>query len=1696
MAHLKDQGGKANLGLARVCGVQFGILSPEEIRSMSRARIESYETMDRGKPKVGGLNDLRMGTVDRSFKCATCSSGAAECPGHFGHIDLVQPVFHPGFVKTTLKVLRCVCFQCSRVLMSKDDPRMRSAMQIKKNMPQRLRKVLDLCSSRGVCQQSDDTELSSGCGASQPKFKLDGLKIMAEFQARKRDEGMLDEGPDERGRREEFTAERVLRIFKAITDEDQRTMGLDPNWARPEWMIVQALPVPPPPVRPSVSMDGSARSEDDLTHKLSDIVKINNTLKRHETTGAPAHVVAEFRSLLQFHVATFMDNEFAGLPRAQQRSGRPLKAICQRLKSKEGRVRGNLMGKRVDFSARTVITGDPHISLDQLGVPRSIAMNLTIPETVTPYNMELMQRLVDAGTDKHPGARYIIRPDGMRQDLRYVKRTSDRYLEVGYKVERMLMDGDLVLFNRQPSLHKMSIMGHRIKVLPYSTFRLNLSVTSPYNADFDGDEMNMHVPQSYQSKAEIQELMMNPKMVVSPQGNRPVMGIVQDTLLGCMRMTRRDTFIEKPLFMNILMCLEPNQWNGRVPTPAVLKPRPLWTGKQVFNLFLPNFNLRGSSGWAPDDEPVPHMSATDTKVLIEKGELIMGTICKKTIGAGGGGMVHTIWMEHGPDATRAFLSQTQYTVNHWLLHSSFSIGIGDAIADRDTMSDITNIVTDAKFKVQDLIVETRAGRLEQLPGQSMFQTFEGRISEILNGARDKAGKRTQQTLRRDNNFKATVDSGSKGSFINISQIIACVGQQSVEGQRIKFGFRDRTLPHFSKDNLGPESRGFVENSYLRGLTPEEFFFHAMGGREGLIDTAVKTSETGYVQRRLVKAMEDLNVKYDGTVRNSMGDCIQFLYGEDGMAGEFIEAQHVDSVSMSHSAFHNAFHHDTDEHGYGEGWLTPSAIEGCRNDPDVRAALDSEYERLVEDRELLRTVILPTGDGRIYQPVNLRRIIWNAQKLFKIDMKSASDLMPHDVVAGVEKALSKNVVIPGSDVLSIEAQKNSTTLFNCMVRAALASKQVLKVHRLNAEAFRWVCGEVEQRFARAMVNPGEMIGTVAAQSIGEPTTQMTLNTFHQAGVQNSLATGVPRMKELINIAKSVKTPSLTVYLQGDFSSTRDMAKLVQNKLEYTNLRAVTDMTEIFFDPQIVDTLIEEDREFVAAYYELPDEDIPPERLSRWMLRLELNKDRVIDKRLKMDSIKRSVAEQFGEDVSVMHSDDLADKLVLRCRIVEDEDFADKDMADRHDEEDQLLRMVEESMLNEVKLQGIFGIHKCFLREVKTPRIDTSSGSFQNKNEWVLDTNGINLMEVMAVPEVDPTRTVSNHIVEVIKVLGIEAVRNSVLTEVRNVITYGGSYVNYRHLAILCDLMTYRGHLMSITRHGINRQDNGPLMRCSFEETNDILFDAAMFAEHDPLTGVTENIMLGQYGPVGTGEVDVLLSKEMLESAIEVVHGAGLGLTETDFFDAMTPGHVGRSPGGAATPFHLGAGMSPGAGYASPYAMTPYGAAGMSPGGMPAFSPYGATGAFSPSYGAASPSFYAGASPFSPSSPAYSPTSPGLSPFAGAGAPGATTSPAYSPTSPAYSPTSPAYSPTSPAYSPTSPAYSPTSPAYSPTSPAYSPTSPAYSPTSPAYSPTSPAYSPTSPAYSPTSPAYSPTSPAYSPSGAAGGALSPMDEDVPP
>ena len=696
-----------------------------------------------------------------------------------------------------------------------------------------------------------------------------------------------------------LTASEIRERLERITDEDIFVLGINPEVARPEWLVLTVLPVPPVTVRPSITLDTGERSEDDLTHKLVDILRINQRLVENMEAGAPQLIVEDLWDLLQYHVTTYFDNEASGVPPSKHRSGRPLKTLTQRLKGKEGRFRSNLSGKRVNFSARTVISPDPNISINEVGVPEMIAKEVTVPAYVNDWNIDEIRTYVENGPDVHPGANYMISESGNRRKINEdTKEYILENLKPGDIVERHLKDGDMVLFNRQPSLHRMSMMAHEVRVLPYKTFRLNLCVCPPYNADFDGDEMNMHVFQTDESRAEAKSLMRVQEHILSPRFGGPIIGAIHDHISGAYLLTREGSeFTEEQAFQAIRKSHLLN--NPNVDKKHLKRKDRNWTGKELFSLLLPddlNMNYKAEI-CRKCEECQKENCQYDAFVVIKDGQLTHGAIDEAAYGSFSGKILDTIVKEYGPSRAKEFLDRSTDLAICGIMKTGITTGTNDEEIPDEAIEFIDAHLDQAEQEVDKLIATYEEGLLQPLPGRSAEETLEMRIVQVLGEARDKAGEIAEGYLTMgkqspddsydyvmavENHSVVMARTGARASMLNLAQITACVGQQSVRGGRITRGYLARPLPHFRKHELGARAKGFVHSSYKEGLDPVEFFFHAMGGREGLVDTAIRTAQSGYMQRRLVNALEDLNVRSDGLVTDNKGQVIQSVFGEEGI----------------------------------------------------------------------------------------------------------------------------------------------------------------------------------------------------------------------------------------------------------------------------------------------------------------------------------------------------------------------------------------------------------------------------------------------------------------------------------------------------------------------------------------------------------------------------------------------------------------------------------------------------------------------------------------------------------------------------------------------------------------------------------------------------------------------------------------------
>tara|TARA_B100001094_G_scaffold312283_1_gene348802 strand:- start:12572 stop:17140 length:4569 start_codon:yes stop_codon:yes gene_type:complete len=1476
-----------------VVGVQFSILGPEEIRKRSVVEITKHETYDKDVPVVKGLFDPRMGTTDMGKTCSTCGQNNIKCPGHFGHIELARPVYHYQFINIVLKILKCTCIQCSKLLINKESPQIKNIM--KKSNKHRWNEIYNLCQKISRCGQETD----DGCGAKQPdKLKLDAMDGISAIWNK------LD-GDDKSNRIQHLDIEKVKEILERMTDEDINVLGFSELWCRPEWLICTVFSIPPPSVRPSVKQDDSQRMDDDITHKLCDIIKCNNTLKHKIETNSRIEVIDDWTKVLQYHLATLVDNELPGIAQAVHRSGRALKAIRQRLKGKDGRIRNNLMGKRVDYSARSVITPDPNIELDELGVPKSIAKNLTYPEIVNQYNRNKVEKLLDNGIDNYPGIKLIVKKNGTKITLTK-SNINDIELLDGDIIHRHLMNGDHVLFNRQPSLHKMSMMGHRVRVMDGNTFRLNVSVTPPYNADFDGDEMNMHAPQSIATVSELMNIASVKYQIISPRENKPIITIVQDTLLGINKLTKGETiqyksidtdgyyfsnntniykkkksseqyttdnvetsYFTKNQVMNLLCNLSTFKSGGTFPKETtIIKDVPFWSGKDILSYIIPNninITMKNNSYDTLQDDEL-------NKVIISNGQITSGGLDKSIFTKTSKGLIHTIYNDLGPERTKDFIDDLQKITTYFLLIEGFSVGIGDMIADDNTNEKIKGVIADNKNKIDQITQEFHLNIYENYSGKSNKEYFEGKVNNILNNTLTQTGNIGLENLDQKNRVTNMVNCGSKGKSTNVAQIVACLGQQNVESKRIPYGYIDRTLPHYNKYDDSSEARGFVENSFISGQTPQEYFFHAMGGREGLIDTAVKTSETGYIQRKLMKSMEDLRVDFDYSVRNNSGCIIQYIYGEDGMDSCSVESQSLIIMNMTTDEICDMFLFT--KKTVWTKILTKEAIRKI-NKKTIYKNIETTLHEILEHKEYIYSNIMKNNvSNNIVYPIHIQRIISNTCKSQVV----LSNVDPLYII-------DNNYIL--KEKLKINDNFENNKLIHILIDIHLHPKILITKYKIQKEEYHQIVQKIEYLFEKSRISPGEMVGAIAAQSIGEPATQMTLNTFHYAGVsaKSNVTRGIPRLRELLGVTKNLKAPSTIIRLKDEYGSVRNKSQYAKNKLEYTVLKDIVIQNQIYYDPSnsLFETEIEEDIGMMQIYKDFltmeKGEDYDYEDKCPWIIRFTFNKELMMENGIVMEDVHIALMNYDVDKVDFIFSDDNAKELIGRISIKADikgrEDELLNGLSDQTDVI-AIFKNILEDMLTNVVIKGVKGITNIVMSEKEFYKKQEKE-LIQDKT-WILETDGVNILEVFNSRYVDYINTYSNDIIEVYNVLGIEAARMLLIEQITEVIEYEGSYINDRHIELLCDIMTNKGILTAINRQGINRGDIGPLAKCSFEDTTDQLIKAGIFGEKDKLNGVSSNIMMGQKINAGTGMCEIYLDEEKL-----IEEMSSINLTKDDYLE---------------------------------------------------------------------------------------------------------------------------------------------------------------------------------------------------------------------
>ncbi|KAH8810736.1 hypothetical protein F5884DRAFT_842772 [Xylogone sp. PMI_703] len=1375
--------------------LRFGIQSTQDI--VSQAVIECSDRMlydvDRNRtPVEHGVLDPRLGISTYGALCETCGEKLVQCSGHFGYVRLALPAFHIGYLRLVIMILQNICKDCARVLLTEEERRnflkdLRrpnidnlKRTQISTKINERCKKVRCCPYCGSICGQVRKVGVLKLIHDKYQKYNKSTTDTnpmpptMVQFErsfdtARRYNPGRdLDKYMKRAA--EDLNPLRVLNLFKLITPKDCELLGIDPSKARPEMFIWQYIPAPPVCIRPSVVHYNSS-TEDDLTTKLADIVHMSSVIKEGLQKGLSLGTIMEHWEFMQLQVAMYINNNVAGLRHYDL--GKPIMGFCQRLKGKQGRFRGNLSGKRVDFSGRTVISPDPNLSVEQVAIPQLRAFQ---------HNIERLR-------ERWPGANTIYN----------LGAENSRSLNFGdHVVERHIEDGDIILFNRQPSLHKLSIMAHYTKIQRSKTFRFNECVCGPYNADFDGDEMNIHIPQTEEARAEAINLMGVKDNLCSPKDGSIIISAIQDFVTASYLLSSKDRFFDRKTFGLSCTYMVNGDMHVDIPPPAIIKPKALWTGKQLFGVLMrPNKHSRvlvnldarcrnykkAPLGQAPD------MDISDEWLVIRNSQVMCGRMDKNAVGAGKKQSIfYTIMREYGPGEAIQAMDRLTRLSSRFLTDQGFSIGTNDVMGSKNLNDQTCALVSVAFREVDDLIEQYQDGKLEKATG---------------------SGELCIDTLSSWNPGLIMAKSGSKGSNINLAQMVALVGQQVVSDARVADGFQDRTFPHFPRHAKEPLPKGFIRNSFFSGLTPLEYFFHAISGREGLIDTAVKTVETGYMSRRLMKCLEDLSIKYDHTVRTASNNIVQFQFSADKLDPVGMEGNAIPVNLDSAFTYAENLTWSNDDRAL----LPYEIMEHCDN------ILQLQKDKL-DRRNILRCKTLKYNDG---------------SPLYDVDENENSKIFIDTVRKFIYNLASKQA-----------STRRAAELPELMVRPRQndnpSNEEPAKlihiecVTKVSEGALREFIKSCMTKYEKAQVVPGYAVGAIAAQSIGEPGTQMTLRTFHFAGVaEMSITEGVPRIKEIINASKVISTPVITCPL--DNADDIVVARVIRARIEKTYISHVIHGIEDVWSPK------------EGAIY--------------------LRIDTQCLSKMHLDITTATIADAICEDRKLKIGQEIVQNGDDWIRVIVPCDTASMEPSDtgtaRANPPISCRRFLRLNYLKRqiprIVISGYEGATRAL--------IETSE-----KGNTIL-VEGYGLRHCMSTEGIIGTKTTTNSIMEVLSVLGVEAARATIASEMTKVMR--DMSIDPRHIELLADNMTFKGEVLGITRYGLSKMRDSVLQLASFEKTPDHLFEAAAGQKRDPIEGVTENIIMGQTVNVGTGVVGLVKD-------LGLKHGTDIKQLPTLFEDA--------------------------------------------------------------------------------------------------------------------------------------------------------------------------------------------------------------------
>jgi len=1435
--------------------IRFTVLGNEQVLknsviSADKRGIDVSELYASSDPKKNGLMSPELGVTDNHQLCATCGFGKLNCPGHFGHLKLSQCLFHDGFLGLVKDILSIICLKCSKLLLPKKERELMELMVKDAKYPRlRVNLIKKLISNVQYC--------ANGCGEPVKNIKKENKKtsliIGLVAESKHVDEGKVILV------KEKLNATYCKGVLEEISLSDQRLMGINTEFMNPSMLIYDIFTIPPIAIRPSSRVqDLDNLKEDDLTHKLVDIIKTENRIYKvlQSRSENKPKSLETLKILAQFHVTSYVQNDPGGVMEATKKQ-KTIKPLSSRFQKKEGRIRGNLCGKRVEGSGRTVIGSDSTEEINQMGVPIEMCMNLTYQEVVTPKNIKFLEKLVKNGRYKYPGANYVYQKNKKKPereiypiDLRY----SQPEINYGDIVDRHLIDGDYALFNRQPTLHKLSMMGHKIYIIKnknIKTFRLNPSVTVPYNADFDGDEMNMFVPQSVQAAIELEHICNVMYQIISPAGSSPTIGMVQDNTVGSFMLSNDKTIISMKRAMNMIAYTN-------VENPSVLgtiKKNKLMSGKELLSIILPNnLNMLGAT-------------------VIEKGKFSKGRLTSKHVSKGSHNSIqHLIWNQYGPLETKNFLDNLQRMGNIFLIYNGLTVGIKDTRIPKDLQIQIETIVKQKELEGEHLLTN-----MENNPDVLKKSVFEDMMFNFYNIIRPDVSKMIIDNLTEENNFQKMIVSGSKGNDINMGGMCGCFGQQGMDNGRISNVKMNKRSTHYSfqNDNRGP-ARGFIRNSYLKGMSSSELIMTNMGARADMISTSIQTADTGYVQRRMVKSVEDIYIEYGMKVVNSRGIIYQFNFGDTGINTVEQHKISLDSLKLSNLNMDKKFGFTKDE---------------------ILKYKFKNFKKLDSDNYVKQLIMLRDDIRKKRHCLQVNRAIFETTYMLPVHIKNIfeslltsnkktlkSDLEPDYIISKLEDIVDyRNTKIGCVDMsdpnykdsIRHKDEINCKKLFKYSLHEFINPRTCIIENKISKKTFDHYCKRIIKSFNKSVVEPGEMVGVVAGQTLGEKTSQATLSKFHSAGVgvKQTGSTGITRIKEVINVSKNPKGPSMSIYLEDNIKNSDIDAKKIASELRMTKVKDLINFSEFYYDPNPDPSrgLMKKDNVKKAFHSVSSSKSRCLDTIDNlnWLIRLELNKDKMMERGISLIDIKINFCKNWEMRFSDVKKNKKTEErkildIMTQCSILSNNDS--DDIPTIHvrfeliDFDFNIINNFTQSFIENLRIKGIQGISDILgISDENYADFDKETGELKIEKRKVIHVEGLNVSSLSKIKGIDAYKSFTHDIITVYDIMGINAARMLILKIFREIFT---DNTNYQHLTIMADLMTNKGCLTSIDRHGFNKNEIETLSKVSFENMNENFNNAALNSEKNSINNVVSRIIMGMPIKGGTNLCDLILDTETL------------------------------------------------------------------------------------------------------------------------------------------------------------------------------------------------------------------------------------------